>query len=264
MPIGTVRIGQLDVSRMIIGGNPFSGFSHQGPEKDLEMTRYYTTACIKDTLRRAEVLGINMFLGRADRHITRMLWEYWDEGGTIQWFAQTCPEYVSINRSIAEAIGGGAAACYVHGGQMDFFLAQDRLDEIPTAIAQIRDAGLPAGIAGYNPKVFAWAEEHLDVDFYMCAYYNPSHRDEHAELVHGVKECYVPEDREAMVQMIQHLSKPVIHYKVLAAGRNDPQDAFAFVAQHMRPQDAVCVGVYTKDDPNMLEEDLRLLEDSLR
>lgn len=263
MSIGTVRIGQLDVSRMMIGGNPFSGFSHQGPEKDLEMMHYYTTARIKDTLRRAEVLGINTFLGRVDRHIIRMLWEYWDEGGAIQWFAQTCPEYISINRSIAEAISRGAAACYIHGGQMDFCLAQDQLDEIPMTIAQIHDAGLPAGIAGHNPKVFAWAEEHLDVDFYMCAYYDPSRRDEHAEHVHGVEECYAPEDREVMVQMIQHLSKPVIHYKVLAAGRNDPQDAFAFVAQHMRPQDAVCVGVYTKDNPKMLEENLRLLEDSL-
>ena len=27
----TVRIGTVDVTRMVMGGNPFSGFSHQGP-----------------------------------------------------------------------------------------------------------------------------------------------------------------------------------------------------------------------------------------
>jgi len=31
-----------------------------------------------------------------------------------------------------------------------------------------------------------------------------------------------------------------------------------------RPQDAVCVGIYTKDKPRMIEEDLQLLEESLR
>lgn len=53
-------------------------------------------------------------------------------------------------------------------------------------------------------------------------------------------------------------------YKVLAAGRNDPKEAFAFVAQHLRPQDAVCVGICTKDNPKMLEEDLQLLQNCLQ
>jgi hypothetical protein len=147
---------------------------------------------------------------------------------------------------------------------MDSLLAQDRMEEIPAAIAQIREAGLVAGVAGHNPKVFEWAEEHLDVDFYMCAYYNPSHRSERAEHVAGTVEQFLPEDRDAMVGMIRQLSKPVIHYKVLAAGRHDPSEAFSFVARHLRPQDAVCVGAYTEGLPGMLAEDLRLLEQSLQ
>jgi hypothetical protein len=264
MSIGQVQIGPLSVSRLIIGGNPFSGFSHQTPEKDQEMLRYYTTARIKDTLRQAEDLGINTFLGRADHHIMRLLMEYGEEGGAMQWFAQTCPEYVAVGRSIGNAVHGGAKACYLHGGQMDFFLAQGMLDQVHDAIAQIRGAGLAAGIAGHVPAVFEWAEAHLDVDFYMCAYYNPSPRDEHAEHTPGVQERFADQDREAMVRLIPNLSKPAIHYKVLAAGRNDPKEAFAFVARHLRPQDAVCVGVYPRDHPQMLAEDLQLLEQSLR
>jgi inorganic triphosphatase YgiF len=65
------------------------------------------------------------------------------------------------------------------------------------------------------------------------------------------------------VRAVQHLSKPAIHYKVLAAGRNDPQEAFAFVARYLRSQDGVCVGVYSKHNPNMLREDLELLESSI-
>lgn len=160
MPI--VKIGHLSVSRLIIGGNPFSGFSHQSREKDIEMKRYYTTSRIKDTLRRAEELGINTFIGRADHHIIRVLLEYWDEGGTIQWIAQTCPEFGSISRGIENAISGGAKACYIHGGQMDFLLAHNKLKEAPAGIGRIREAEMPAGIAGHNPKVFEWAEKHLN------------------------------------------------------------------------------------------------------
>jgi hypothetical protein len=262
MSIASVQIGDLAMSRLIIGGNPFSGFSHQSAEKDREMRQYYTTARIKETLRQAEELGINTFLGRADHHIQRVLFEYWDEGGSIHWYAQTCPEYGSVDVNIREAIAAGASACYLHGGWMDFVFAQDRLDEVPGAIARIRDAGLPAGIAAHRPEVLAWAEENLELDFYMCSYYNPSPRGERPEG-NRQAEHYGAEDRAAMVRAIQHLSKPAIHYKVLAAGRNDPQEAFAFVAQHLRPQDGVCVGVYSKHNPNMLREDLELLESSI-
>jgi len=63
-----------------------------------------------------------------------------------------------------------------------------------------------------------------------------------------------------MVEMIQTIPNPVIHYKVLAAGRNDPDAALAFAANHMRPSDMLCVGVMTKDDPNQLKADVELFE----
>jgi hypothetical protein len=228
------------------------------------MTHFFTTQRIKDTLREAERLGINTIVARADHHIMRVLLEYWDEGGTIQWLAQTCPEIGTIGRGVDNAVRGGAKACYVHGGVMDFLLAKGQLEEVPDAIEKIRAAGLVAGVAGHNPRVFEWAEAHLDVDFYMCSYYNPSSRDKQAERVADRAEWFKAEDREIMVGLIGKLSKPAIHYKVMAAGRNDPGEALAFVAGHLRPNDAVCVGIYPKDNPRMLEEDLRLLEDALR
>jgi len=263
MSLGTVRIGNLMVSKLIVGGNPFSAISHQSPAMDIEMRRYYTTARIQEVFKRAEQIGINTHIGRADHHIMRVLFEYWDEGGAIQWIAQTCPELGTIGHGINNAIKGGAKACYMHGGMMDYLLANSKLDEIPDAFARIKDAGLVAGIAGHNPDVFKWAEEHLDADFYACSYYNAAHRDKQAEQVSGATEWFRPEDRDIMVNLIQKLSKPVIHYKVLAAGRNDPKEAFAFVARYLRQQDAVCVGIFPKHHPKMLEEDVQLLEDSL-
>ncbi|MFC1671813.1 hypothetical protein ACFL01_01625 [Planctomycetota bacterium] len=263
MALGTVKIGDVDVSRFIIGGNPFSGFGHQTPERDREMKRYYTVARIKETLKEAEALGITTFTGRADNHVVRMLMEYWDEGGAIQWLAQTCPGVGPLERGITNSIGGGAKLCVFHGGEMDNRVLNNKVDDIPAAIQRVKDKGIPVGTAGHNPKVFEWAEENADFDFYLCSYYNSAHRDKDAEHVTGQAEWFNDEDRDIMVNVIQGLSKPVVHYKVMAAGRNDPKEAMEFVAAHLRAQDAACVGVFMKDNPKMLEEDLRYLEQAL-
>ncbi len=258
-----IKIGELQVSRFIIGGNPFSAFSHQGVEMDEKMKRYYTCQKIKDTLAEAERLGINTFVGRADNHIIRLLLEYWDEGGKIQWFAQTAPEVGSSEINVKMAKEGGAMACHIHGGVMDYLLAQGRLGEAKETVKMIRDAGMAVAVAGHKPKVFHWAKENIDVDYYLCSYYDATPRDEKAELVPGQDENYREEDRGAMMAVIPQLSKPVIHYKIMAAGRNEPAEAFAYTAKHLRTGDAVCVGVYTKDLPGMLEEDVKLFEKSL-
>jgi len=259
MAIATVNLGDLSVSRMIIGGNPFSGFSHQGSRRDDEMRDYYTAERIIDTLRRAEQAGISTAILRDDQHIRDILTRYWSEGGTIQWIAQTCPERGIQTSHVDDAINSGAKAVFIHGGMMDHLLATDQLDVLPAAIDHARRAGLSVGVAGHDPRVFRWAEAHLDVDFYMCSYYTPTSRGETPSHDSDTEEWFYSDDRDAMVETIATLSKPAIHYKVMAAGRNDPVEAFAFAAAHLRPQDAVCVGYYVKDHPNAMEENLRAL-----
>jgi hypothetical protein len=227
------------------------------------MRAYYTVARIKETLKEAEARGITTFTGRADNHVIRMLMEYWDEGGTIQWLAQTCPGVGTLERGVQNSLGGGAKLCVFHGGEMDNRVLNDNTADIPDAIRKVKDAGIPVGTAGHNPKVFEWAEANADFDFYLCSYYNSAHRDKAAERDTGQREWFNDEDRDIMVNVIQGLSKPVVHYKIMAAGRNDPKQALEFVAQHLRPQDAVCVGVFMKDNPKMLEENLRYLEQAL-
>ncbi len=255
-----VKLGDLEASRFILGGNPFSGFSHQSRRADDEQRHWYTCERIKATYREAERVGITTHIGRADHHITRVLMEHWDEGGTIQWIAQTCPEIGSPRRGALNGIRFGAKAAFVHGGQMDHYLMHGRLDEIPAVIDMIHDAGLPAGVAGHTPEVFEWAEEHLDCDFYLCSYYNPVARGQSPENLGPREEKYDRADRDRMTATIQRLSKPAVHYKILAAGRHDPREAFQYAASKMRPGDAACIGIYTKDRPDELEEDVRLME----
>jgi hypothetical protein len=260
----SVIFGKLKVSKVILGGNPFSGFSHQTPERDQEMVNYFTTEKIKETIFDAEQLGITTFLGRVDKHIRRILLEYWNEGGKIKWLAQTAPEFSSLEGNIAGAINTGASAVYLHGGQMDFLYSQKKFDTIIKALQQIKDAGLPAGIAGHKPEVHLWARDNADVDFHMCSYYNPTPRDKNAEHIQGSVERFDDADRDAMVSVIHKLPTPVIHYKVFAAGRKSPAQALNYVAKNLRQMDAVCIGIFPKDKPNMLAEDIELLEKALK
>ncbi|OGV37130.1 MAG: hypothetical protein A2X48_04785 [Lentisphaerae bacterium GWF2_49_21] len=258
------QMGKLKVSRYILGTNQFSGFSHWSLEKDLEMKRYYTMEKIKQTLHEAEALGINTMIGRTDNFVMRVLLEYWDQGGKIQWFGQTCSEFATHATSINNAASGGAKACQIHGGVMDYLLAQKKTDEVQPAIDLIRKKGMLAGIAGHNPKVFEWAEKNLDVDYYMCCYYDASNRSNNAGHVHGSEEVFDNKDRDIMTKLIKTLSKPVIHYKIMGAGRNDPKEAFQFAAKCMRKNDTACVGVYTKDDPDMIKKGVDLLLSNLK
>lgn len=255
--MNTITLGTLDVSRFILGSNPISGFSHQSPEMDSRMRHYFTAAQIKRLFGEAESLGVTAVIGRADHHVMRVLMEHWDEGGTLRWIAQTCPEVGSIERGVLNALAGGASACFIHGGLMDHLFAAGRLDEVLPAIAQIRAAGLPAGIAAHDPAVHRWAARELDIDFHMCSYYNPIPRVDSPDHKHGTEERFESDDRQAMAETIQTLQRPVIHYKVMAAGRNDPEDAFAFARRQMRPGDAICVGIYDELDPNMLSRTVR-------
>jgi hypothetical protein len=256
----TATIGRVTLSRFLLGSNPFSGFSHQGTDRDREMVRYYTTARIKEVLFQAEKLGIRGIVARTDHHVMRVLREYWDEGGTLTWCAQTCPGVGPTEMCVAEAVNGGAKACHIHGGVMDHLVATGKTDEAKRGVDMCREKGLAAGLAGHNVRVFEWAEKNLDVDYYMCCYYNPTSREESPEHVHGATELYRDEDRQAMARLIPTLRKPVIHYKVLGAGRNKPADAFAFAAKVMRPGDLVCVGVFLGDDSGQLRQNVELFQ----
>lgn len=260
----TVKLGHVPISRFILGGNPFGGYSHQTVERDNEMVDWYTMERVKEAYRLAEQAGVTAHLGRADNFIIRALREHWNEGGTLTWVAQQCPGVGTLMHGVRNAIHGKAKCCFLHGGEMDHRVATGQTAEVFEAIKVIKDAGMPAGVAGHRTDTIQWAADHLELDFFMTSYYNPSDRTRQPVRDYNDTEYYGPEDREAMCALIQQLPAPAIHYKVLAAGRNNPKEAFEYVADVYRPGDAVCVGIFTKDSRDMIQEDIVLLETALR
>ncbi|MHC4460133.1 MAG: hypothetical protein ACYS30_01760, partial [Planctomycetota bacterium] len=113
MPIG--KIGNVKISRLFIGGNQFSGWSHS---RDLKYLRelfkaYSTEEKIMQTLQVCEENGINTIITASSGYLKK----YWRErGGRIQWIAQTHPKVNDITSDIKRAIDNGAVGAYVQGG----------------------------------------------------------------------------------------------------------------------------------------------------
>jgi len=260
MALEKIRLGSVEVSRLALGGNMFSGFSHQGDARDREMRKYYTVANIKAALRKAEAAGINTFFGRTDNHVVRTLEEYWDEGGKIQWIAQTASEISDFTRAINTAGEHGAKGCYLHGGQTDYFFHQKQFDNFFKALDKMRSLNLVAGFAGHRPEAHQWLRDNVKADFQMCSYYDPQVRQSSPDHVARDDEKFDAADRDAMARTITTISRPVVHYKVLAGGRNPVDEAFKYVAGIYKPTDVVIVGIYLGDDEEMIAKTVAAFE----
>ncbi|HET6382082.1 MAG TPA: hypothetical protein VFJ58_01715 [Armatimonadota bacterium] len=249
----------LKVSRLIIGGNPFSGFSHQSRERDQAMLNYYTTERIKETLRRAEAVGINSAILRSDAFIHRMLREYRNEGGAIQWIAQVGADngLDGAMRSIDVAVSAGARAAYIHGGFIDQVFA-DRNSELLTRwMDRIRWHGIPAGAAGHSPEAHLWVDSLGVADFQAIPFYNCG------SLHDGKGDRFDRDDPPRAVEAIRTIQKPCIGYKILGAGRVDPRRGFEYAFGNIKPGDVVNVGMYRGDREEMVEENAAIVADTL-
>ncbi len=257
-----VKIGNVKVSGLCIGGNPFSGFSHQTQERSNEMTAFYTPERIKGTLHKAETAGINTLFARTDDHIMGIIKDYWDEGGTIQWFAQVCTESNDPDawrKWLKASVKLGACGAYIHGGVVDSWYANGLFDNFREALDMMRDANVSAGFAGHQPEAHEWIRDNLEVDFQMCCHYNPTDRSKNPHH-NNQGEKWDDDDRKLMLDVISTIQKPVAHYKVFAGGNKPIIEAFEVMGKSMRDNDVACVGFFVKDDPDMIRKDIALFE----
>ena len=249
MKLPTISIASHRVTRLIIGGNPYSGISHRSAAASQAMIDYYTTHQIMADLRQAEENGINTVLARADRHIMRVLNEYWNAGGTIQWIAQTPKdtEYADLNEYLQIIARYKPIAIYHHGGTTDKLYAEGRLDALHESLKHVRDLGCAVGIGTHDPLVLKHCyADGYDVDFYVCALYNHTRH----------RELYLPDDRATAFTAIQAIPTPIIAIKVLAAGRNEPREALQLALENIKPTDAMAVGMYTQFQPDQIRQNV--------
>ncbi|OPX25222.1 MAG: hypothetical protein B1H04_00360 [Planctomycetales bacterium 4484_123] len=272
-PRSTIRIGHVEVGRFIVGHNPLCGNSHISRELNEEMSAYFTDQSVVALYRRAEALGVRTFMIRGDYRMLHWVELYRRAGGTMNVVGQTASEMHDIFVNIRVMAAAGVEAIYHHGTQTDKFWREGRIDETLDYLKCMRDCGVAVGLGTHQPEVIDYAQQHgWDVDFYMACFYNISRVPRESAAVTGViqydEEIYLPEDREAMCRTIRGLEKPVLAFKVLAAGRNcstqeDVKAAFAYAYTHIKPADAVVVGLFPKHI-DQLALDLQYAEEACR
>lgn len=243
------------ISRLIVGGNTVSGTSHLNAALDREMEDYFTAANTKKMLFRCMECGIDTMQLRGDKHILRLIREFRQEGGAMNWIAQSIPEHRSFEANIAQMAAYKPALMYHHGCVTDDLFKAGELDELKRRLAVIRNTGVPVGLCTHMPEVVAYADEHgWDVDFHMCCVYNISIRERMDQSVReGTEEAlFVDADIPVMYKAIRETSKPCLVFKILGATRRCQSQetvcaAFDEAYSSIKPGDAVVIGMFPKN-----------------
>ncbi len=242
-----IDLGGVKVSRLILGSNPFFGFSHFSGDLDREMVEYYTDDRICEILEQAAALGITAVAAPVyDRWIT-LFGRYREQGGRLRtWLAQPDGAPEGLEDEFRRAVDGGAAAVFVQGHRAEVTFSEGRMDLLGKWVEAIRTLGVPAGLAAHQRDVHLAVEKAgLPTSFYFQCFYVPD------------RDWAENAPREA-VDVIRQIEKPVIAYKILAAGRREPEAAFRFALEGIRPKDGICVGMFPKHDTEQMAQNVRL------
>ena len=239
----TGKIGKLQVSRLICGGNLISGFAHS---RDLIyvsplVKHYFTDEKVFDTLAVCEAQGLNTAILRVDDDTIRILNRYRKErGGKIQWIAQAKATERDLTGDAQRAIDNGAVGAYLHGGVGDEFVQQGKVEWIGKVVEHIRKNGLVAGVAGHSIEVpIACEKAGLRPDFYMKTF--NSKRYWSAGPMPRLDSVW-EETPEKTRAFMQEVDRPWIAYKVLGAGAIHPREGFTYAYQS--GADFLCVGMF--------------------
>ena len=252
-----IQLGNAQVSRLICGCNPIFGNSHASKDLDREMVDYFTYANVKAMLAECERQGVNTFQAVANMFCERVLHEYWNEGGTIQWIGQTDSQKENLIANVRVAARCHPVGLYHHGTRTGNLWRTGRIDELKPLIDEIKSLGIAAGVGAHFPEIIEYCEEKdWGVDFYMASFFNVYKTSDgwrESYVVSGVRtvEMYDHEDTLRMVRAIQATRKPCLGFKILGAGRKastpeDRRDAFAFAFANIKPTDGVVVGMFPK------------------
>jgi hypothetical protein len=251
----TVDFCGLELTRLLIGANPFGGFSHQNDVRDTEMKTWNTSDRILETWQRAWDAGINTFVTNNETpHVIDTTRKYKAEGGPMQWIGQlSANPYPSMIEALDDAKAIGAAGAYFHGGYADQFYTEKNPSELEKWVAHARSIGLPIGVAGHAPQVHDWVDSLDLVDFHVVCIFNCG------SLHSGAGHRFQLSDLPPAYECIARISKPCIAYKIMGAGRIDPLMAFEYAFDHIKPGDVVNVGMHRGDKDGMVEENVKMV-----
>jgi hypothetical protein len=256
MPAG--KIGNLTISRLIIGGNLIGGWAHA---RDLIYVSklfkaYNTKEKIYETLALAEQHGINTIL-LADSLLDIIIKYRADTGGKMQTIIDFRPDEDNPTAGIDKVIAKGAETIYLHGASCDNCVKHNRIDVMQKALDYIKNKGMPAGIGCHSYYVLEQCRDvKLEPDYWVKTFHHDKYwsahpkekrepftvdnkqSDDHNEI-HDNMFCLEPEET---IDFFKTDKKPWIAFKTLAAGAIPPNDGFKYAFEN--GADFITVGMF--------------------
>lgn len=272
--MNTVNFFGNKVSKLIIGDNPMTGHSYiEDKITGKEMKSWYTAERIKEALAEIERCGYNTMLPLADPYMMRILQEYQQDGGKLQFIWQP---YMPMDQEVSMRMMKemNTIGIYHQGTTTDFLFENGRTDEIVKRIEQYHSMGLPVGLGTHRPDVIEMSEnEGWKVDFYVACLQNArrNREGEPSGFLTGKTKAHIvfyPEDRPVMLDLLSKLDKPAIAYKIFAGGqmfinkthdeiRQAVKGVYEEVFPALKPNDFAAIGVFQRDC-NQIRENAEL------
>ncbi len=245
-----MKFGNVEISRLVCGSNPFYGYSHFNSTLDSLMTEWYTPERVCAVLHQCERFGIN---ARTFTNTPRCLSDYERfraEGGRMHLIVQGRGDVAPLVERF------NPLAIYAHGEDTDRAFQIGELENMREWCKKVRQLGVRVGVGTHKPEVIARVEEEgWDVDFYAACVYNRTRtQDEWKQALNGemmdpAADIYMRSDPPRMYKVIRQTRKPCFAFKILAAGRLSGRavdQAFQTAFESIKPIDGVFVGMFPR------------------
>jgi hypothetical protein len=252
------KLGNLTVSKMILGCNLIGGWSHA---RDLIYTdelfkAYNNEEKIIETFKLAEQAGINTALMVTQYYPTLNKYKNIYDA-KIQSICQAMLPEKDFFSDINLAINSGATALYIQGGEGDKYISAGKLDLIFKAIDYIKKQGFLAGMGAHSLETIKVCErEGIPAEFYVKTLHHDNYWSAHPEEnreEYSIIRNYSPDHNRyhdnmwdlfpsRTIEFMKNVNKPWIAFKVLAAGAIPPKDGFRYAFEN--GADFIAVGMF--------------------
>ena len=258
-----VKFGKAEITRLIIGSNPFYGYSHFNRILDATMREFYTQEKRIEVLKNAERCGIGTWQVHYNDQPLADYLRYREEGGKMNLVLLADFELMKNPKIMPDVVKKMNPLCIGHhGNRTDERFRTGQKEKVKDFCKMVRDSGVMVGVSAHNPAVFDTIEsENWDVDYFQCCLYRVSRTAEETRAEFNeapLGETYMEKDPERMCKMIRATKKPCLAFKVFGAGRSIDstatiEKALRFAYENIKPTDAVIVGTFPKLKDEMKE-----------
>jgi len=247
-----IKFFHAEISRVVLGVNPFYGFAHYNNNFANSMREWYTPDRVCAVMHQCARFGINAFnyvhLDRGPQDWAR----FQAEGGQMHLVIQVTAGVDS--EMLVKTLR--PLALQRQGEVVDTAWQTGQMETVKEWCKKARDLGALVGVGTHIPEVIAHIEEqNWDVDFYSgCVYNRRRTADEWKQALHGEimempNDIYMQSDPPRMYKVMRQTKKPCFAFKILAAGRipdRTIEQAFRTAFESIKPTDAVYVGMFPK------------------